>query len=63
MDQDVVNKRQELFRVLAQIENRITSLDSKGLSAVIFDFGKVNDTLDQMRDDCTKDSTKRNYLS
>jgi hypothetical protein len=60
MDQDVANKRQELFAVLSQIESKMTSLDSKGLSAALFDYRRQIELLDSMKQECNAEAAKRN---
>jgi len=58
MDQDVQAKRQELFRVLAEIERKVSLLEAKGLSIALFDDSKINSALDDIKNTCKNESAK-----
>ena len=56
--EEIENKRQELFRVLLQIQNKITALDEKGLSAKIFDGDAIKRHLAEITQACKEESAK-----
>ncbi len=56
--EQIESKRQELFRVLQQIQNKITTLDEKGLSAKIFDGDAIKKNLAEISQACKEESAK-----
>ena len=58
MDSDIQAKRDELLRTLYEIEQKMTSLDARGLSLALFDQSKASGLLDEMRKDCQQESAK-----
>lgn len=58
MDTDIAGKKQELFRVLYAIQQRISSLDAKGLSARIYDHDQVVNLLETVKESSGKESAK-----
>lgn len=56
--EEVERKRQELFRVLLQVQNKITALDEKGLSAKIYDGEAIKKYLSDISQACKEESAK-----